>query len=252
MLNYKKINKGLELLRFVLLSLGVILLIWYLAPLLTIKFNIGTFVGVVGSIFLIVFGYYFDNINVTFRNIVLIIIGLLIINFVIPTTFGMVKYANYGVNNGANTVVVLGCKVDGDKPSKYLYDRCKKACEYLNENANAVAILSGGKGSDEYISEAQCMQNVLVEMGIDESRLIKEEKSTSTRENIKYSNDIIKENCLDTNVLIVTNEFHEYRAKLICDDFNLNFHSLCSHSSAYSFLTFYTRELMALLKEKLL
>ena len=103
---------------------------------------------------------------------------------VIPLTFNMVKYANYKTNEGAETVIVLGCKVNGSTPSKYLNDRCKKAAEYLKKNPDAVAILSGGQGSDEDISEAQCMENVLVKLGIEQSRLYKEDRSTSTSENI--------------------------------------------------------------------
>ena len=248
----KNTSKGSMFLKFILLSLGAIMLIWYLAPLVTNKFNIGSLVGIIGSVGLIVFGYFFDNINSVFRNIILAIMALFIIIVVVPLSFNMIKYANYHCDDSASTVIVLGCKVDGDKPSKYLYDRCKKASVYLNENPNSVAILSGGKGDDEDISEAQCMENVLVQMGIDAKRLIKEDKSTSTRENIKYSAEIIKNKNMDTNVLIVTNEFHEYRTKLLCDEYNLNFHSKCSYSSAYSFLTFYTRELIALVKERVM
>ncbi|MDE6659886.1 MAG: YdcF family protein, partial [Eubacterium sp.] len=104
-------------------------------------------------------------------------------------------------------------------------------------------------GYDEDISEAQCMENVLTKLGIDKSRLIKEEKSTSTGENIAFSKAVIEEKGLSKSVLVVTNEFHEYRAKLICDKNGLDFHSSCSHSSFYTFLTYHTREMAALLKE---
>ena len=93
------------------------------------------------------------------------------------------------------------------------------------------------------------MENVLVEMGIDKRRLYQENRSTSTAENLQLSAEIIKKNDLSRDVLIVTNEFHEYRAKLICNRLGLNFHSKSSHSSRYTLLTFYTRELMALVKE---
>ena len=161
----------------------------------------------------------------------------------------MAKYANYKADDGAQTVIVLGCKVYGSTPSRYLRNRCKKAAEYLEKNPDAVAVLSGGQGYDEDISEAQCMENVLTGLGIDKSRLFKEEKSTSTAENIAFSKTVIEENGLSESVLIVTNEFHEYRAKLICDKNGLDFHSSCSHSSLYTFLTYHTREMAALLKE---
>ena len=245
----KKLSKGQSVLKFILLSLGFILLLWYLAPLVSLIFNVGNALGIVGSVLIIIFGFYFDKMPNGWRNGIFAFIAFMLAVIVIPATFNMVKYANYKTDDGAQTVIVLGCKVNGTAPSKYLYDRCRAAAEYLNENPDAVAILSGGQGSDEAISEAQCMENVLVEMGIDKSRLYQENKSTNTMENIAFSSKVIEENGLSTEVVIVTNEFHEYRAKLFCDRVGLSFHSHCSHSSVYTFLTYYTRELLGIVKE---
>ncbi len=235
--------------KFILLSLGIFFLLWYLAPLVGGILNAGNVVGIIASVSLILFGYYYDKIPNLFRNGILILMVLVLIIGVVPLTYNMVKYANHKADDGAKTVIVLGCKVKGTQPSKYLYDRCAKAGEYLKENEDAVAVLSGGQGPDEGISEAECMKNVLTKMGIDENRLFMEDKSTSTKENIEFSKKIIENENLDKNVLVVTNEFHEYRAKLLCDEYELFFHSKCSHSSLYSFLTFYTRELMGLFKQ---
>ncbi len=237
--------------KFILLSLGFFLLLWYLAPLVSGIFNAGNAVGIAASALLIVFGVIIDKIPLLLKNGILIFLAAALVIVIFPLSVNMAKYANYKKDEGAPTVIVLGCKVNSTQPSKYLYDRCKKAYEYLDENPNAVAVLSGGQGPDEEISEAECMRNVLVEMGIDESRLYLEDKSTNTRENLEFSLAVIEENELSENVLVVTNEFHEYRAKLICDNFGLNFHSSCSRSSAYTFLTFYTRELMGLVLIKI-
>ena len=114
-----------------------------------------------------------------------------------------------------------------------------------------MAVLSGGQGPDEGISEAQCMENVLIDMGIDGSRLIKEDKSTRTSENIEFSKNIIDERNLSGKVVIVTNEFHEYRAKLICEKQGLEFRSVSCKTPFYTFLTYYTRELMGIVLELL-
>lgn len=237
--------------QFILLSLGFFFLLWYLAPLAAGIFNVGNAVGIAASVLLIIFGFSIDRIPLLLRNGILVFLAAALVIVIFPLSVNMAKYANYKKDEGAPTVVVLGCKVNGTQPSKYLYDRCKKAYEYLEENTDAVAVLSGGQGSDEGISEAECMRNVLVEMGIDESRLYQENKSTNTRENLEFSLAVIEENNLSKDVLVVTNEFHEYRAKLICDNFGLNFHSSCSRSSLYTFLTFYTRELMGLVLIKI-
>lgn len=244
----EKLSKGIVALKIILLTIGFILLLWYLAPLAALIFNIGNAAGILGSALLILFGFYCDKMPVGWRNGILVFLAVFF-TIVAVFSFNMIRYANYKTDDGAQTVIVLGCKVDGTVPSKYLYDRCKAAADYLNENPDAVAVLSGGQGSDEAISEAQCMENVLVEMGIDKSRLYQEDESTNTFENITFSNKVIEENGLSTDVLVVTNEFHEYRAKLNCDKAGLNFHSSCSHSSFYTFLTYYTRELMGIAKE---
>lgn len=241
-------NKGNSILKFILLSLGIVLLIWYLAPLVSNIFNAGNIVGIICSVSLILVGCFYGKMPNVLKNMFFALIALALV-VIIPLSFNMARYANYKTQNGVKTVIVLGCKVNGTNPSKYLYDRCAKAYEYLNENKDAVAILSGGQGPDEGISEALCMKNVLTEMGVDENRLILEDKSTSTKENIEFSKVIIQNENLSQDVLVVTNEFHEYRAKLLCDKYELNFHSKCSYSSFYTFLTFYTRELMGLFKQ---
>lgn len=240
------------MLKFILLSVGILLLLWYLAPLAAGIFNIGNAVGVAASAAIILFARFYDKIPPVWRisSIALACVFLAVV--VIPLSFNMAKYSNYKTNSGADTVIVLGCKVNGTKPSKYLYDRCRAAADYLKQNENSVAVLSGGQGPDEGISEAQCMKNTLIEMGIDEDRLFLEDKSTNTEENIRFSNSVIEKNGLKKDVLIVTNEFHQYRAKLICDKYGLSFSSKSSHSSFYTFLTFYTRELMGLAKQIIL
>lgn len=248
----KKLSKGTLILKFIFIAVGTVLLLWYLASLLTITFNVGNLFGMLGSAMLIAFGAFYNVISSGWKKGIFIAMAVFLAVVVLPISFNMIKYANYKTDAGAQTVIVLGCKVNGSTPSRYLYDRCRKAANYLNENPSAVAVLSGGQGSDEAISEAQCMENVLVEMGIDKSRLFKEEASTSTTENIVLSKKVIEENNLSKKVLIVTNEFHQFRAKLNCDKNGLEFHSSCSYSSLPTFLSYYTREILAISKEVLI
>ncbi len=107
-------------------------------------------------------------------------------------------------------IVVLGAKVNGTQPSKILASRIDAAYEYLLQNPAAVAVLSGGQGPDEGISEARCMYNVLTQRGIDPSRLLLEDKSTSTWENLTFSKALLPEGT--ERIGLVTSEFHLYRA----------------------------------------
>lgn len=112
-------------------------------------------------------------------------------------------------------IIVLGCKVKGERPSRMLRRRLDAAYEAMQKHPDALVVLSGGKGSDEKISEAEGMRRYLVEKGADESRLIMEDKSTNTFENIKFSFAITDKLGCDRDITIITDGFHQYRASLI-------------------------------------
>lgn len=116
-------------------------------------------------------------------------------------------------------LVVLGAKVNGTSPSLSLNDRIRTAYDYLTEHPDVIAVLSGGQGSDEGISEAQCMFNELTAMGMDPQRLWLEDKATSTWENLQFSLDIIEENTGVRPAVIglVSSEYHLFRAGLFAD-----------------------------------
>ena len=107
-------------------------------------------------------------------------------------------------------IIVLGAKVNGTVPSLALRCRIDRAYEYLRDNPSTVAIVSGGQGRGEDISEAEAMRQGLVERGIDESRIILEARSTSTEENLEFSYELIEDST--STVGLVTNNFHVFRA----------------------------------------
>ena len=112
--------------------------------------------------------------------------------------------------SGAAYMVVLGAKVKHGRPSRALLLRLESALAYAEENPETVLILSGGQGPDEALSEAVCMQEWLLSNGLEKSRLVLEDRSTSTRENLVFSDRMT--GCKEGPVLVVTNDFHVYRA----------------------------------------
>ena len=120
---------------------------------------------------------------------------------------------------------------------------------YLSENPNTDCVVSGGRGFGESTSEAEAMYRWLIEKGIDPSRIYKEEFSTDTEENISFSKEIIKRNGLNENIVIVTSEYHTYRAGLIAEKYDLNYGSAPGQTAIWLFPTFYVRELYAILAE---
>lgn len=116
-------------------------------------------------------------------------------------------------------LVVLGAGVRGTTPSHILQNRIDAAVGYLKANPNVICIVSGGQGSGEDISEAQCMFDHLTDAGIPADRIWMEDKSTSTRENFQFSLKLIEEKIgkKPERLAVLSNEFHLYRAGLIAE-----------------------------------
>ena len=145
------------------------------------------------------------------------------------------------------TVVVLGCKVNGVTPSLMLTRRLEAACDYLTAHPDAVCIVSGGRGSDEQISEAQAMFNYLTARGIDEDRIFREDRSTTTEENLRYSREIIEREGLPREIAIATDGFHQLRASIFAGRQGLSAFAISADTPWYTFSAYYARELVALI-----
>ena len=111
---------------------------------------------------------------------------------------------------GLDYIVVLGAAVRGSRPTRALRHRIDTAAAYLKENPDTVAIVSGGQGRGETVSEAECMRTELEKLGISPERILLEDRSGDTEENIVNSFQMISDP--KARVGIVTNNFHVFRA----------------------------------------
>ena len=119
---------------------------------------------------------------------------------------------------GAKAVIVLGAGVNGTQPSLSLRTRLDAAADYLTEHPDIPAVLTGGQGYGEEITEAACMYDYLTGRGIDADRLILEESASNTAENFAFSRELLTEAGVDPaadTVAVVTNDFHIARARLL-------------------------------------
>jgi uncharacterized SAM-binding protein YcdF (DUF218 family) len=143
--------------------------------------------------------------------------GIIIFSFALIITVAMIAADAKGEDNGgADYAIVLGAGVNGEEPSASLAARLRAAKEYAENNPDCLLIVSGGKGSGENISEAECMRRWLVRNGVDEARIIMEDRSERTEENLAFSREIIlsREPVFDGRVCVITEIYHVTRAKL--------------------------------------
>lgn len=146
-------------------------------------------------------------------------------------------------------LIVLGAGLKGDIPSEVLKYRLNKAIKYFKENPDTIFIVSGGQGKDELISEAEAMEIYLSERGIPIKNIIKEDKSTSTYENLKFSDKIIKEKEITGDIAVMSNSFHMYRVKMISKKLNFPLKTVYAETPAIVFPNYMLREYFAFFNE---
>ena len=155
-------------------------------------------------------------------------------------------------------MVILGCQVmaDGD-PSVLLQDRLDTALDYLEEHPDLTVVVSGGQGSNEPVSEARCMADVLIQGGVAEEQIRLEDQSSNTMENLVFSRELLAREGIEveeTDVLVVSNGFHLTRARMLAGRFGYGEISTLAAPSSHlpSRLYMYIREPLALVKSFLL
>ena len=119
--------------------------------------------------------------------------------------------------NGTNAyAIVLGAKVNKNgEPSLSLHYRLEAAVAYLEQYPYVKVIVSGGQGKEEPMSEAERMYLFLKEAGIEEGRILQENTSTSTYENLAFSKELLPEG--ETSVTIISSDFHLTRAQYLAE-----------------------------------
>lgn len=144
-------------------------------------------------------------------------------------------------------LVVLGARVRGKVMSLALEQRMRKSLEYLEEFPNTKIILSGGQGPGENITEAEAMKKFLLSHGINEKNIIKEERSTSTAENFKYTKKILDKLDSDENVKVsvITTNFHMFRAKFLAKRVGIDVYNVPCEFHILLVPNYYMREYFA-------
>ena len=170
--------------------------------------------------------------------------GSLVVLTVLILIFGRIPAA---AEPDLDYVIVLGASV---KP-----EGVSRTAEYAKQNPSTMLILSGGQGADEPCTEASAMRQYLAEKGVSPERMILEEQSQSTTENIAYSRLLLKEKAENgkQEVGILTSNFHLLRARLIAAKQGMeNIRGIAAESDKILFAHFCFRDSLAILKDRLM
>lgn len=187
--------------------------------------------------------------NLTISRVVKGLLCIWIISFVLVE--GVIFLGGHSDGNKkVDYAVILGAGLRGEDLSLTLLDRMNKGLEYLENNPEAKVIVAGGQGPGEEITEAEAMKRFLLKRGVAESRIIKEDKSTSTMENIKFAKEILRnmDHRETYEIMIITNRFHLFRAKLLAKRNGLIAYGTPSTTRVYLLPKYYIREYFALMK----
>lgn len=153
------------------------------------------------------------------------------------------------IPQNSDYIIVLGARVRGETPSLVLRERLEVAYDYLEKNPKTKAILTGGQGAGEDISEAEAMKRYLVNKGISIGRLILENQATDTVENMTYSFDLMEELNEETSIIVVTSKFHILRSKMIAKECGWEVQGIGAKTLPFLVPTYYLRECFAVVEE---
>ncbi len=194
---------------------------------------------------------FIPNRKVQYFAIIVAVCILLLVTGIIGSAIMIHTELNSQIENSDSIdyAIVLGAGLIGDQVSERLKIRLDTAYLTLKDNDLPI-IVSGGKGANELISEAEAMKRYLVEKGIKKDRIILEDQSTSTYENLKFSKALIPEE--SKSILIITSDFHMYRAKMIGRRLGWRVEGVSAVHPKAERLRLMKREVFALIKDFIL
>ncbi|MCR5214587.1 MAG: YdcF family protein [Eubacterium sp.] len=257
----KKKGVILAIIRILMALVGGFYFGLFMSPTAGGILNIGNITGAIVSVIFILYAILFHMVNGFIKKLWkkrsgkrILVFAAAFVGIILATVIGTsscMVTAALRESDETEVLIVLGCKVNGEEPCSMLEERLVAAKAFLEENQDVICIVSGGQGSDEDISEAECMKRWLVASGIDEDRIIMEDQSTSTYENINYSANIIESEGLGMNVAIASNEFHIYRAGTLAEHLGLTYSAVPAQTSWWLAPTYVVREMYGIVAENM-
>ncbi len=214
----------------------------------------------VGNLMVLILGIFFSffhfckikNIKNKFITLLKIAVTVGILTDLLLITF---IAASLGVplsDESEDSVIVLGCGLNGSEVSETLKERLDACLEYTKENPEAIIVVSGGQGFTEEVTEAYAMKKYLTDNGVPEEKIIEEPDSSSTYENFVNSKKILDNYFKDKNsgykTAFITNNFHCYRAYNLAENAGISVSCFYAPDEWKTAVPSYLRESLAVIK----
>ncbi|MBQ7522163.1 MAG: YdcF family protein [Clostridia bacterium] len=156
-------------------------------------------------------------------------------------------------------ILILGCGIRDDGTlTPLLKGRVDSALnfekeQYEKSGKHAVFVPSGGQGTDEVISEGEAMERYLLEQGIPQERIWREDKSTNTFQNFKYSYEVIKQHTdkpEEKKYAFATTNYHIFRGYILSVKNGFRALGISAKTKWYFFPNAFLREFAGLIVDK--
>lgn len=213
-------------------------------------FTVGNAITLVIASVLVSLGLWFRKWSKWLRRTIGIMLTLGMVFFSIM--LGIIVYhgAKDTVTFKEDCVLVLGCGIRGETVLPTLESRLDRCLEYLKYNPNALVLVSGGQGPKEDIPEAVAMQRYLIAHGVPAERIIVEDKSRNTMQNLSYSKGILDSLFLQKKyrIALITSDYHSYRVDMAAKQSGLTIGTYNAGVKWYLRPSAYTREVLSICK----
>ena len=174
------------------------------------------------------------------------------------TIFTGIKAARHIPAFDKDYIIIHGCQIRKDGTlTKLLQSRVDRAIEFSKmqkdkTGKDIIFVPSGGKGSDEVISEGEAMKRYLLENGISEDKILEETDSTTTEENIRFAKDKLEKHfgSPDYKAAFATTNYHVFRTGMLAEQNGLKAEGIGSKTKAYFWINAFVREFIATIVEK--
>ena len=234
-----------KILKYMLLAVGGLLIVHTLIQCFTSNLHVGLLLEGAFAAAIFLFVYLYEKIGKYVRILIGIIFCIPCVVTIALVVFGRANTASFN----EDVVIVLGAGIQGETVSGKLAKRLDQAVAYSSKNPHAMILVCGGQGPEEDITEALAMERYLLDKGVRQERIFKEDQSTSTYENLANAKPILESHYPQGfSGVLITNDYHIYRAVAYARQIGITVRYIGVQTKWYDIPANSLREMLAIVK----